>query len=147
MRHAVELTYPENSEDLTLCVDSSKTRLDLSRENLCNLGYPGITGSDGGFMERMTLLFDPVDAYPDEARLLCRIKCLDLRMNSVGAAGAAVLASMLRRNNTLTALNLDGNAIGNTGCVSISSALENDNTTLVRYREPSQNPEINAATI
>lgn len=132
MQQVVEHAYPENSEDLIMCVDSSKTRLDLSRENLCNLGYPGFLCSDGGSMQRIMMWLDPVDPYPDVASVLCRITCLDLRMNSVGAAGASVLASMLRRNNTLTALNLDGNTIGNTGCVSISGALENDNTTLIR---------------
>ena len=56
------------------------------------------------------------------------VRELNLSGCSVGAAGAASLASALERNETLQKLNLSGNSVGDAGAASLASALERNAT-------------------
>ena len=49
---------------------------------------------------------------------------LDLSNNDIGAAGAAIVCSVLERNSVLTSLSLSYNYIRDAGAASVCSALE-----------------------
>ena len=51
------------------------------------------------------------------------LKTLLLRVNDIGADGAAALGEMLRINSSLQVLNLDFNRIGDAGAIAIGAAL------------------------